>query len=199
MSSRAIAWALDASCSGPMSAEARVVLAVLGDYASSDGSGAWPSAATIAKRLAITDRAVRRALRTLEESCAIVRGDQEMASDIRADRRPVVWDLPIDGVTEPSGRTRTVGREGSARGDADGQHGVTEPSYKPRTQPTTQTPPSPSKVTSPETRTVDPHDWSGRRAMYISLCPDCDSAGHVAVDDSTVKKCTHPSIERTTA
>ena len=51
----------------------RLVLIVLADHASQDGSGSWPSVKTIAAEACMSERAVQYALRDLEESGAIMR------------------------------------------------------------------------------------------------------------------------------
>jgi hypothetical protein len=163
-----MSWALYAPLPSSVSAEARRVLMTLGDYAGSDGTAAWPSAMTIAQRLHTTDRSVRRALKTLEEVGAIVRGDQTLVENIRADRRPVVWNLAIDGVTDVSDRTPTVGRKRSSRGDSSGRHDLTEASYKPRTEPTPEdpTPKPPPRCTC---RTVDENP-GGHPTVFKAGC-----------------------------
>src|SRR5690349_1973307 len=109
MSTRATAWALDADRSGKLTAEARIVLLVLADFAHDDGTATWPSKRTIARRLGISERAVQRAIATLLSKGVIVKGDQSLVSHIRADLRPNVYDLPIHqdlGETEATPRSR---------------------------------------------------------------------------------------------
>lgn len=154
MSIRALTWATDARQTGPLAAEARLVLVVLADHADPDGRGAYVSAPTIGRRLGITVRSVRRSIAALEAAGVIGPGEQALVSHIRKDRRPFVWDLAVDGrhvrlefdgslAAEPYDRDRhgvtpATPREES-RGDVHGIHGVTPASPKPTTEPQTPT------------------------------------------------------------
>lgn len=71
------------------------VLGVLGQHADIDGRYAYPSKATIAHHAKIDAKSAQRALDRLEERRLIGLGDQTAAEYIRADRRPVVYDLLI--------------------------------------------------------------------------------------------------------
>lgn len=90
-------WALDHRQTGPLSPEHRLVLVALADYADPAGRGAWPSASTLADRLGVTVRAVRRSIAALEAAALIERGDQRHVEHYRGDRRPVVYDLALEG------------------------------------------------------------------------------------------------------
>lgn len=119
---------------------ARAVLAVLADAAHEDGTGAYPSVRTVAAYLGVSNRSVQRYLEQLETAGLIRRGDQRQAADIRADRRPVVWDLnlslvrpgvsdlsprALNGVTNLTPRSAHGVTESASRGDRTGIHGVT--------------------------------------------------------------------------
>lgn len=159
MSAQAVGWALDARLTGPMSAEHRLVLVALADYATPTGHGAWPAVATLAERLGVSTRAVRRSLQALTAGGWITKGDQRQTAHLRGDRRPVVWDLAVkgrqtrleddgelgaepyrgDATVTPSRTDATVtpqAVDNPARGDAGGIHGVTPASPKPRTEQT---------------------------------------------------------------
>ena len=137
-------WALSAERSGQMRPELRLVLLAYAWHASPDGTGTWPSHGTVATRLGITDRAVRRSVKALEESGRLVRGDQSQVAHLRADRRPTVFDLPIHEGAKVSGRTHTTGRARSQRGGKSVRHDRAEVSSKPSTEGTTETdPPNP--------------------------------------------------------
>ncbi len=159
MSAQAVGWALDARLTGPMSAEHRLVLVALADYATPTGHGAWPAVATLAERLGVSTRAVRRSLQALAAGGWITKGDQRQTAHLRGDRRPVVWDLAVkgrqtlledtgelgaepyrgDAAVTPSRTDATVtpqAVDNPARGDAGGIHGVTPASPKPRTEQT---------------------------------------------------------------
>lgn len=51
----------------------RLILLALADHAHDDGRCAWPSVATLARKTRMSERGVRYALRSLEESGRIVR------------------------------------------------------------------------------------------------------------------------------
>ena len=155
-----MAWALDARQSGPLSAEARLVLVALADHASREGRGAYLSAHTIAAQLDIDVRSVRRSFRTLRDRSLIRRGDQRIVAHFQAGRRPVVYDLALsrvelptgelvdltdpvddDGVTEASPRRNGAPKpvDNPLWGDVGGTYGVTPTSPKPSTKPKTAT------------------------------------------------------------
>lgn len=60
----------------------RLVLLVLADKANDDGTGCWPSVATIAEQARLSERAVQYALRQLEEDGQIVRAGYGPAGTI---------------------------------------------------------------------------------------------------------------------
>lgn len=101
MSVEATQWVIEqASVPGSLFA----VLVCLGWKADDNGEGAYPSVPTLAAWTGKTDRQVRSDLRALEAAALIRLGDQSLAEHIRADRRPVVWDLampPTTGSTRP--------------------------------------------------------------------------------------------------
>ena len=93
MSLDAILWALK---NAPViDAEERLILVTMAEQADLDGTNAWPSQATIAKRTLVSERTVRNRLRALEARGLIVRGDQRIVQHLRSDHRPIVWDLQI--------------------------------------------------------------------------------------------------------
>ncbi|RAV34890.1 helix-turn-helix domain-containing protein [Corynebacterium heidelbergense] len=94
MSLRAMLWALDEA---PVDSQGQLVtLIALADHASDNGTGAWPSQASIAERARCSPRTVRRYLNELEQSGLIRRGDQQHVAHLRKDVRPVVWDLCLE-------------------------------------------------------------------------------------------------------
>jgi hypothetical protein len=118
MSLRAMTWALEqAPVTDPTQA---LVLVALADSAQEDGRNAWPSQATLARRARVSDRSVRRILAQLEADGVIRRGDQRVVEHLKADRRPVVWDLNLTADTpdrpdtgdrsSTTGGTPTTGR-----------------------------------------------------------------------------------------
>lgn len=94
MSWQATSWALWQA--EPRSYQEKLVLCILAERSDKDGKGAYPSKTTIADGLGISDpRRVRRVLKQLERDGLIRKGDQSEASDIPANKRPMVYDLPI--------------------------------------------------------------------------------------------------------
>lgn len=76
---------------------ARLVLIGLANHAADDGTGARPSVATLAEYAGCSVRSVHNKLDVLREVGLIRRGDQRAVGHLRADRRPVVWDLNMQG------------------------------------------------------------------------------------------------------
>jgi hypothetical protein len=71
------------------------VLMMLAEKADADGCNAFPSRPTMASRTHIDPKTVLRTLQRLEGRGLIAKGDQSAAAYLRADRRPVVYDLMI--------------------------------------------------------------------------------------------------------
>ncbi|MFC5646797.1 helix-turn-helix domain-containing protein [Kitasatospora cinereorecta] len=71
------------------------VLVTMAERADPDGCNSFPARSTIADRTHIDPRTVLRTLQRLEERGLIAKGDQKAAEYLRADRRPVVYDLLI--------------------------------------------------------------------------------------------------------
>lgn len=108
-----MSWALTAA--PVVSAQEHVILITLADRAADDGTAAWPSQDWIAQRARCHPRTVRRHLQALEARGLIRRGDQALVAHLRADSRPVVWDLALEVSTPVDrpvhhGRTRVSGR-----------------------------------------------------------------------------------------
>ena len=98
MSLQAMAWAIEQQL--VTDAPTRHVLLCLANYADKVGMGAFPSAATLAKETGLSERTVRQRLEKLQATGIIKRGNQAIAAAYikREDRRPVVYDLCINGV-----------------------------------------------------------------------------------------------------
>jgi DNA-binding transcriptional MocR family regulator len=80
----------------------RFVLLCLANYAGPDGCNAFPAISTLAEDTGLSESTVRRKLQELEELHLISKGNQAVAAAHieRADRRPIVYDLPLErGVT----------------------------------------------------------------------------------------------------
>lgn len=128
MSIEAVAWALRrAEVSDSLE---HVILIALADHADAEGRGAWPSKATLAEYARCSVRTVHNKLRALEAAGTIVRGDQRLVEWMRADRRPVVYDLPIHGVNEMHPVGHGVNSR-VARGEQPSRYGVNAVADKP--------------------------------------------------------------------
>ncbi len=111
MSVEAISWALNlapvpADRGGQPSSACKFVLVGLANHAGLDGSGAFPSVATLVRYTGLSERAVRTCLDRLD-AAGIIRpcAPEIVAARIkRADRRPNGWDLDLtllrDDLTE---------------------------------------------------------------------------------------------------
>jgi hypothetical protein len=128
----------------PLSAAAFKVLVVIAQHADPDGSNAWPSVETIARRAQVVNRrTVRRAIAELEDLGLLIVGRNEGGpAHVRADRRPNLYRVikpPTDeGAPAPSclareGQIDTTG--GSKRTERAGLIDTTGGSGDPPTMP----------------------------------------------------------------
>jgi hypothetical protein len=112
MSVEAISWALNlapvpADRRGQPSSACKFVLVGLANHAGPDGSGAFPSVATLVRYTGLSERTVRTCLDRLEAGGIIRPFDPDLlaARIKRADRRPQGWDLDLtlarDDLNEP--------------------------------------------------------------------------------------------------
>jgi hypothetical protein len=128
------------------------VLIVLADHANHDGTGAWPSVATIARVTGLSERTVQRKLRALEAAELIAEGDQRHVIHIPVDRRPRVYDLLLkrgDTMTPRTAEGSTGVTPATDRGDisdATGCHGDTQPT---KNHPEPPPPRDPSDASEP--------------------------------------------------
>jgi hypothetical protein len=147
MSVEAIAWALAQNLGDPTR---KLVLIGLANHAHRDGTEAWASNETIAEYANCSRRTVQRHLQALVDSGVIARGDQSAVERVRADRRPVVYDIIAMRGDTVSRRDERGDTEDERRGiamsrrDPDGVSPVTERgdiamSHKPSNKPTTKT------------------------------------------------------------
>ncbi|QOP64940.1 helix-turn-helix DNA binding domain protein [Arthrobacter phage Brynnie] len=124
MSLEAMVWALkSADVPDPIS---HLVLIGLADHADSAGRNARPSVALLSEYARCSPRSVQRKLRTLEDWGLIWQGDQRSVEHLRSDRRPVVYDLNLrgvsvsrpvnNGVTENAGRGAKLDQTGCQAG-----------------------------------------------------------------------------------
>lgn len=102
MSVEAISWALNlapvpADRGGQPSSACKFVLVGLANHAGPDGTGAFPSVATLVRYTGLSERTVRTCLDRLEAGGIIRACDPDIiaARIKRADRRPKGWDLDL--------------------------------------------------------------------------------------------------------
>jgi hypothetical protein len=102
VSVEAISWALNlapvpADRGGQPSSACKFVLVGLANHAGPDGTGAFPSAATLIRYTGLSERTVRTCLDRLEAEGIIQPCDPDIvaARIKRADRRPKGWDLKL--------------------------------------------------------------------------------------------------------
>jgi len=168
-------WAADARKSGPMGTTERLVLIAMAEPADVDGRRSFLSATSISERVGISVRQVRRCIGTLEQLGVITRAaDQGPAQYLRADRRPVVWDLLLHAQTRGSGVTPTTYRDShpvGPRGDTQGRHGVTPVSPEPTTKHTPETT-SVVEVTTTRARAISEADQLDAQGRFH--CTRCD-------------------------
>jgi pyocin large subunit-like protein len=102
MSVEAISWALNlapvpADRGGRPSSACKFVLVGLANHAGPDGTGAFPSVATLIRYTGLSERTVRTRLDRLESEGIILPCDPDIvvARIKRADRRRQGWDLDL--------------------------------------------------------------------------------------------------------
>jgi hypothetical protein len=102
VSVEAISWALNlarvpADRGGQPSSACKFVLVGLANHAGPDGTGAFPSVATLVRYTGLSERTVRTCVDRLEASGIISPCDPDVvaARIKRADRRPQGWDLNL--------------------------------------------------------------------------------------------------------
>jgi hypothetical protein len=128
LSKPAVLWAMDEADGVP--ARLQSTLVAVARYADEDGCGAWPSARQVASITRKSEAQAKRDMAALARLGALLPGDPGLVKDIRADRRPNVWDLamprrasrraPSGGSRRASGRTPSGGPRG-ASGDGTGR------------------------------------------------------------------------------
>lgn len=125
----AVLWVLDEAQDVP--AHLVSTLVAVARYADNEGRGAHPSALTVATHTRKTERQAKRDLAALEQLGLLLPGDTRIVARIRSDRRPNVYDLPMprgDTHDTPRGTHGVTYR--AARGDIQGQNGVSPMSPK---------------------------------------------------------------------
>lgn len=87
-----------------------LILCAMAETAHDDGTEARASQATYARYARCSDRTLRRHLKAMEEAGVIRRGNQDLVAHLRADRRPVVWDLNMGSAAGQNDRPVDSGR-----------------------------------------------------------------------------------------
>lgn len=99
MSYQAVEWAIKRVPPGLVSVTARAVLVAFAEAADEHGREAYPSIPTVAWYLGCTERNVSGHVKSLKASGLLVKSaDQSAVAHIPADRRPVVYQLPLHWV-----------------------------------------------------------------------------------------------------
>ena len=167
MSVEAVAWALRQPTAAPTQ---KLVLLGLADHAAADGTGAWPSVGTLAGYAQCAPRTVQRHLRDLETAGLIVRSAWQ-PDHVRADRRPVAYDLPAiarrhDATPPTTQRGDTDDTSSEVRGDTTVLDGVTRVSPKPSmNRPTNPSPHARASDRRSPTRPL-PDSWQPNDAHH---------------------------------
>lgn len=111
MSVEAVSWAINKAPVGG-NVTARMILVSLADKADEYGRDAWKYTSAIADSIRKSDAMVFRTLAWLEKIGVIERGDQRLVDHYPEYARPVVWNLRLDLVQEPTERQKRKGRAG---------------------------------------------------------------------------------------
>lgn len=114
MSVRAVSWAIDQAPVGG-NTTARMILVSLADRADENGRDAYKYVSAIADSIRKSDSTVSRTLAWMEEIGVIERGNQHLVDSYPWYARPVVYDLRLDLVQEPTPRQVKKGRPGRPR------------------------------------------------------------------------------------
>lgn len=142
MSVHAVSWVLSES---EARGSNRLVLIVLADHASPDGTDSYPSVETIARQARISERSAQYALRALERDGHIARGDdrpngtRSYVIHMRSqDLRPAGRDVAVGGGAEsaPPGVQRVAPRGAKSRTEGV-QRVAPEPTTEQKTTTTT--------------------------------------------------------------
>jgi Helix-turn-helix domain len=122
----------------PLATTEKMVLLVISDHASEDGTNAYPSIATIARKASISPRQAQRIVAGLESS-GLIRIEKQAGgpADMRADRRPNRYTVLLNAMSSMSSRRTNGVTMPTQRGDMEGTDGVTRMSPKPSIEPST--------------------------------------------------------------
>lgn len=116
MSVVATSWVYYSEDTADLDPTSKLILAILADCASKEGTGAYPSRTTIAKSVNVSVDTVDRRLRELAAQGLIERGDQALVEHFPKHRRPVVYNLilPVDNSSIWGRKLRPRAENGAA-------------------------------------------------------------------------------------
>jgi len=110
----------------PVSGNELLILLAIADHASDDGSDAWPSIETLAKKCRLSERTIQRAIKSLAERGQIRVGRQQGGPSYLGPRqRPNVYTIVMRGDRLSPHADSGVTND-AVRGDKDGDSGVTQ-------------------------------------------------------------------------
>lgn len=134
-----MSWVWDHSKAGGTD---RLVLLAIADSADHDGTNAWPSVATIARKCSVSERTVQRAIRSLEALGEIrVEAQAGGTPTMTADRRPNLYRVVMaSGVSDRHPEEASGVTPSAERGDQMTPRGVTPLSPNPSDDPSGQNP-----------------------------------------------------------
>lgn len=153
MSMQAMVWALEHAPDVP--AQALGVLMGLANHADEQGRGAYAGQELLAEYARKSDRQARTDLTRLEEAGLIRRGDQSLVAHLRADKRPVVWNLALERVKDKSDRKCASGRKETSGRSPETESVGTEDEFAGQSPPAGSTVPAGSQPPAGSTASSD--------------------------------------------
>lgn len=118
MSIEAMTWALSADVGD---STRKLVLIGYANHAHKDGRNTWATKGLIADYVNCDPKTITRQVKKLISEGWMREGDQSQVAHLRADRRPVVYDLAMTEATRLSWKAE---HEAAQRGDTRGDTGV---------------------------------------------------------------------------
>lgn len=101
MSWQAMAWAMKKGKDYELDSVTRFVLLTLSNYADPEGNDIYPSLGTLEADTALSERTIRRHIKTLIAVGLLDYGNQDAAKGIRGDQRPKVYRFVFEGKGGP--------------------------------------------------------------------------------------------------
>lgn len=148
------------------------VLVLLANHAHSDGRNVWRNNRDMAAQLGCSMRTIERGIRDLKSAGLIRPGDQRLTEHLRADRRPVVYDLNL-GYGKDYGEPTELDYGPTT---AVGSYGPTDLSRPDRIR-------TNGPTTAVAHRTVIEPDNSSTKGKYRRPDKTVGSCGHPLIDD----------------